>query len=132
MTSEDDEQDRIWNMLYQQLVDLFSQHGLENAFGEGDFWVVDDNYGWKRLTVCISDLAILTPSTVLIVQRILNDFPNWEIVLPLEGKARKEEWPPMGLTVRKHEIIDGLQREYLPPPYNRLEFPGSRPGTGYD
>jgi hypothetical protein len=38
----------------------------------------------------------------------------------------------MGVTVRRHEIIDGLLRKYLPEPFRFLKIPGSRPGTGYD
>jgi hypothetical protein len=38
----------------------------------------------------------------------------------------------MGNTIRRHEIIDGLQRQYLPTRFRNFEIPGSRPGTGYD
>jgi hypothetical protein len=38
----------------------------------------------------------------------------------------------MGLTIRRHEIIDGLQRQYFPPAYRHFQYPGSRPGTERD
>jgi hypothetical protein len=38
----------------------------------------------------------------------------------------------MGLTIRAHEIIDGLQRQYFPEPYRSFRYEGSRPGTEYD
>jgi hypothetical protein len=41
-------------------------------------------------------------------------------------------WPPMGVTIRSQEMIDGLQRQYLPPEFQDFKIPGSRPGTGYD
>lgn len=128
----DTEQANIWNGLYRKVVDLFSQYGVESAVGNGDFWVVEDNHGLKQIVVNPFNLALLKPEIVAELQRYLYAFPGWEIVIALDIPGKEDEWPSMGLIVRKHEIIDGLQREYLPPPYNRLEFPGSRPGTGYD
>jgi len=37
----------------------------------------------------------------------------------------------MGITIRKHEIIDGLRRDVLPPEFKNFKIPGSRPDTGY-
>ena len=106
--------------------------GVESAVGRGDFWVVDDNYGWRRHTVYIFNLALFTPSMVNAARKLLQGHPNWEIIFLVDVVGKEKEWPPMGVTIRKREIIDGLQREYLPAPYNQLEFSGSRPGTGYD
>lgn len=132
MASDDERQEKTWSTLYRWLVKLFSQYGREGATGNADFWVVDDNYGWKRNSVYIFNLELLTPSIVTAVRGFLIDFPDWTIALVVCVDGKENEWPEMGVTVRRHEIIDGLQREYLPSPYNQLEFPGSRPGTGYD
>ncbi|ETR76408.1 hypothetical protein X566_15845 [Afipia sp. P52-10] len=125
-------QERVWTLIYGKLVALFSQFGEEECTGAGDFWVVDDNYGWSRSTVFVNNLRLLTPWMVTTVQSFLEGVPDWTIVLVVAVDGEGERWPDMGVTIREHEIIDTLQREYLPPPYNRLEFPGSRPGTGYD
>lgn len=123
---------KIWETLYQRLVDLFTPYGLEDSSGYGDFWVVDENYGWKGNRVFINNLRLLTPSIVSTVHSFLEGVPDWTIVLVVNIYGEGENWPDMGVTIREHEIIDTLQREYLPPPYNKLVFPGSRPGTGYD
>lgn len=38
----------------------------------------------------------------------------------------------MGLIIRRDEIVDGLQRGYLPAEFQKVVFEGSRTGTGYD
>lgn len=132
MTTDDETRDRIWSDLYRRIVDLLGRYGKEDAIGDGDFWVVDDNYGWRRHTVNIFDLKMLRPHIVAALRRLLGDLPDWAIVLALDIPGTEGKWPPMGVTIRKHEIIDGLMRDYLPAPYRTLVIPGSRPGTGYD
>jgi hypothetical protein len=43
-----------------------------------------------------------------------------------------EDWPDMGLTIRAHEIVDGLQRSLFPKEFQNLRYEGSRPGTDRD
>ena len=126
------DQDRIWNRLYRSIRSLLRRHGVESATGAGEFWLVDDNYGWRRHTVNVFDLKILDPAIIAALRRLLDDLPGWEIVLAVDVPGKEVEWPLMGVTIRKHEIIDGLSRGHLPEPYRSMVIPGSRPGTGYD
>jgi hypothetical protein len=41
-------------------------------------------------------------------------------------------WPQMGLIVRSHEIIDGLQRQFFPAELKTIQYDGSRRGTDRD
>jgi hypothetical protein len=132
MTTEDEQRDRIWTDLYQRVLNLLQQYGKEDAFGNGDFLVVDDNYGWRRHTINAFNLKMLSPNIVAALRVLLDNLPDWEIVLALDVPGKEKIWPHMGLTIRKHEIIDGLMRNYLPEPYRTFVFPGSRPGTGFD
>ena len=132
MTKEDEVRDQIWTDLYKRVVAVLQQYGKEEPTGDGDFWVVDDNYGWRRQIVNIFDLKMLNPEIVANLRILLNDLPDWAIVLALDVPGTEGKWPPMGVTIRKHEIIDGLQREHLPPSFRSFVIPGSRPGTGYD
>lgn len=132
MTTEDETRDKNWDGLYRSIVGLLRQYGKEDAIGEGDFWVVDDNYGWRRHTVNIFNLEMLNPNIVVALRKLLDDLSDWEIVLALDVPGKEKTWPHMGLTIRKHEIIDGLRREFLPEPCRSMVIPKSRPGTGYD
>jgi hypothetical protein len=46
-----DEQGDVWNLLYDQIRSVLIQYGRENAFREGDYWVDDDNMGYRRILV---------------------------------------------------------------------------------
>jgi hypothetical protein len=124
--------DELWNSLYRQIVGVMVQYGKEDACGDGDFWVVDDDYGWRRHSVCIFNLDFFSPSIVGDLQQLLADIPDWAIVVVLDVPQSGKEWPFMGVTIRSKEIIDGLLRQYLPAQFRALVIPGSKPGTGYD
>ena len=124
--------DELWSNLYRRIVSVLTKYGKEDACGDGDFWVVDDDYGWRRHSVCIFNLDFFSPRIVGELQQLLADIQDWAIVLVLDVPQSGKEWPPMGVTIRSKEIIDGLLRQYLPAQFRALRIPGSRPGTGYD
>ena len=130
-TEEYTEQENAWGLLFDRIEDVLRQFGTEDHFGDADYLVVDDNYGWRRHTIEVRRLPMLRPAIVSAIQLLLSEFPDWEIIISVSVPGR-ESWPPMGLTVRKHEIIDGLQRSYLPAEFQQIKYSGSRPGTGYD
>lgn len=128
---QDDKQWKEWEALYAGIKAALAKWGTENHFGKADYLIVDDNYGWDRQKIEIHNLKMIDPSIVVALRQLLSEYPGWEIVIAVDIPG-KENWPPMGLTIRKHEIIDGLRREYLPKEYQSLRYFGSRPGTGYD
>jgi hypothetical protein len=132
MNTHDALQDQVWSDLYRRIAGLLRKYGKEEPTGDGDYWVVDDNYGWRRHTINFFTLKMLNPTIIAELRALLKDAAGWEIVVALDVPGKENEWPPMGVTIRNHEIIDGLRREYLPEPYRRLVIQGSRPGTGYD
>ena len=132
MATEEEIQDQIWNSLYRAIVDFLKLYGKEDACGDGDYWIVDDNYGWQRHTIDVFDLKMFDVVIVKGLRRLLQNIPNWDIVLVLDTPGVGKTMPPMGVTIRRNEIIDGLQRQYLPARFRDFKIPGSRPGTGYD
>jgi hypothetical protein len=124
--------DELWNSLYRRIVGVMTKYGKEDPCGRGDFWVVDDDYGWRRHSVCIFNLDFFSPSIIGELQQLLADIPDGAIVLVLDVPQSGQEWPFMGVTIRSKEIIDGLLRQYLPAQFRALVIPGSKPGTGYD
>ncbi len=126
-----DKQEADWEALYAKIKTLLALWGIENAFGKGDYLIVDDNYGWNHQQIEIHSLRMLKPLIIEQLHALLNNFPGWQIVIAVDVPG-KEHWPPMGVTIRDHEIIDGLRRDVLPPEFKDFKIPGSRPGTGYD
>lgn len=130
--SEETEQERTWDRLYREILDVLSRFGTEDPFGGADYLLVDDNYGWRQHTIEIHKLRMLDPALVKLLRPLLYELKDWEIVVAVDVPGTEYTWPRMGLIIRKNEIIDGLQRKYLPAEFQKIEFEGSRPGTGYD
>lgn len=129
---EEDEQGRTWNRLYGEIKAVLRRFGTENHFGEADYLLVDDNYGWQQHKIEIHKLHMLDPVVVKSLRPLLRQTPDWEIVIAVDIPGTEQTWPRMGVIIRDHEIIDGLQREYLPQEWRSVVYEGSRPGTGYD
>ena len=126
------EQERTWGILYAKILEVLHEFGTENQFGKGDYLVVTDNYGWPRHTVEIHKLHMLQPAIVNRLRDLLSEFAGWEIVVAVDIPGTENLWPRMGLTIRAHEIIDDLQRQYLPADTQNTQYEGSRAGTGLD
>jgi hypothetical protein len=132
VSAEDDQQGRDWEHLYESVIAVLRAYGHQEPTGQGDFWVLGDNYNdtWFRQIVFLNTLKLLDPTIVAELRQLLRDLPHWEIVIAIDIPGKEKEWPPMGLRIRRDEIIDSLIRALLPAPYNALVFPDSRPGTG--
>jgi hypothetical protein len=126
------EQERTWGILYAKILKILHEFGTENQFGKGDYLVAADNYGWPRHTIEIHKLHMLQPAIVNQLQALLREFAGWEIVVAVDVPGTENLWPRMGLTIRAHEIIDDLQRQYLPVETQHIQYEGSRVGTGSD
>ncbi len=132
MQLEDEEQVRTWEHFYKSVCDVLRRFGAENHFGEADYLVVDDNYGWRETHVEVHSLKMLAPDVIAQLRSLLAKDRTWQISVAVHVPGTKPNWPVMGLTIRAHEIIDGLQRQYFPEPYRSFQYDGARPGTEYD
>jgi hypothetical protein len=125
------EHDRVWDIVQQRMAAFLALHGRNDAFGNGSYYIVDDDFGSDFNKVEIHDLNMLKPNIILGLRSLLVDLPPWSITMAVGVASLDPKRPIMGLTIRKHEIIDGLDRRYLPPEFANLRYPDSRPGT-YD
>src|SRR5215203_3049113 len=122
MDTSEDEQQRTWEHLYGDITCVLTRFCNEDHFGKGDYLLVDDNYGWQRHTIEVHKLHMLRPEIVAQLRRLLNAFPDWEIVMAVDVPGTELAWPRMGLTVRKDEVVDDLNREFLPEEIKRFQF----------
>lgn len=123
-----------WDALYEVIASTLAPYGVESATTDsGDYWIVDRPYGYDQHNVNISNLRMLDPEIVYSLQGVLKEFPGWEIFITVYvPSSERDRWPDMGLIIREHEIIDGLQRQYFPPEYQSIQYEGSRVGTDKD
>jgi len=119
--SDEDQQGREWEALYEKVKVVLAHWGVEDIFGKGDYLIVDDNYGGRRQNIEIHTLKMLDPAIAAELQALLVDRTDWEIVMSVDIPG-KESWPPMGIVIRRNEIMDGLQRSYLPPEIQNIKF----------
>jgi hypothetical protein len=133
MASDDDAvQDREWHRLHDQITELLDRYGKKNAFGKGDYWLVDDNWGWKRHQLEFQNLDLFRAVVIKSLQSLLADFPEWDITVRVDVIGKEKMWPGMGLVISHDEIIDDLKREFLPPEFRTLLYDGARPPKKID
>lgn len=74
-----------WESCYQALRQALNGLGKESAFGEGDFWLVDDNHGQRDQKVCVTKSSFLNRQMIDTVQSVLRDgFSKWRMFVVLE------------------------------------------------
>lgn len=124
--------DETWTRFYERLRSVLRQYGSEDFERDADCWVEDEHWGLRQQKFYVHNLAMLRPAVVTAVQELLDEFPGWEVMVAVAVPGPGEAWPDMGMTIRRHEIIDGLQRQYFPEQFRSFRYEGSRPGTERD
>lgn len=100
-----------WSELYAALVGLLSKVGVENAFGEGDFWVVDEDWGEFDQKICIFNLFIINGSLLKSLESLLKSrFPSWKVYIQLELPGYGK---PEGVIVSAYEIQEHWDKREL-------------------
>jgi hypothetical protein len=133
--SDDDretEQERTWDLLYDRIRNELLRFGSEDFRQTADCWVDDDNMCTRQQKIYVRNLHLLNPVVIRALQNLLKDHADWEIMVAVSVPGTGENWPDMGLTIRAHEIVDGLQRSFFPKELQWLRYEGSRPGTDRD
>lgn len=96
--------DNEWVRLYKSLGATLAQFGCENAFGDGDYWLVDDDYGGRAQKVCVHKIEFLSASLIAAIQVVLGCFPTWYVVLQLELQINGRNVPPEGLIIHPDRV----------------------------
>ena len=93
-------------LLHADLRNVLGQHGREDALGNGDFWVVDDDYSTPQQKVRITRVSFLTRPVAREIQRVLRGYSlAWEVLLVLDmHDPRIGEADENGVTVHKASI----------------------------
>jgi hypothetical protein len=105
MDSQDERQGKEWDALYEELGVLLERYGKEDARGEGDFWIVDDNWGSVQHKVCVTRLAFLTQPLALDIQRLLQNYSlDWGVLLSLDKPGLRPDPNDVGVAVTKSNI----------------------------
>jgi hypothetical protein len=108
------DQERDWQILHDDITRVLDPFGRKNAFGKGDYWLVDDNYGPRRHRLEIQNLDLFQIDILRQLQGVLAAYPDWCITIQVAVPGKEKLWPGMGVIVYSDEIVDELQRDFLP------------------
>lgn len=131
----DHERVEVFERLRDRTYDLLKRFGQPHYLPiepHGDYSVHGDYAGYPEVVAFVSNLQMLRPSVITALQELIKDFPGWQITVTIAVPEHYDDWPRMGLYVRPHEIIDGLQRQYFPKELQNFKYEGARPGGAYD
>jgi hypothetical protein len=107
---------------------MLRQFGEEDDGTEHkDYFLLDDNLGLWQHKIETSNLEMVKPVVVKLLQTLLQGYPNWDIAIAVGSPEKENAWSAMGLTIRDDEIVDGLQRQYFPKEFQTIAYEGSRP-----
>ena len=140
-TMNRDEYDRLHNKQYavferlrkcvDKLLERFGRPDYLPGRRYGDYQVHGDYSEYPQVVVFVDNLKLPRAPAVNAVQQLLKDFPGWQIDLMVTVRGH-EDWPDMGISIRPHETVDDLQRQYFPQEFRDLAFVGARQGSAYD
>lgn len=114
----------------EKLLDEFGRPKYVPGAPAGDFAVHGDYSGRAQVVVFVNNLQMLRPAVVTALQDLVKEYPGWQIVMTVAVRGQIGKWPNMGIYIRPHEIIDGLQRQYFPREYQDIEYAGAARNGG--
>lgn len=87
------QQEHEWVLLYERVAGYLRSLGTESPIGEGDYWLLDENWGQHLIRVEVQNLNLLVPPVVKGLQRLLSDYPDWEIAMAVDVPGTETRWP---------------------------------------
>jgi hypothetical protein len=122
----DARQEAEWRVLHDRITETLGRFGKKDAFGKGDYWLLDDNWGTWRQEIEAQNLNLLQPHIVKLLQALLADYPDWEITVRVDVLGKENVWPGMGLVIHDDGIIDDLRREFLPEEFRNIVYESTK------
>jgi hypothetical protein len=120
--AEETAQERDWQTLHDAITVTLDRFGRKDAFGEGDYWLLDDNWGWRSHQLEFQNLELFKPHIVRALQDLLAPYPDWYITIRVAVPGKEESWPGMGLIIYSNEAVDELRRDFLPREFRDVVF----------
>jgi hypothetical protein len=122
MVEQETQQEREWEILYDRIDGVVRKFGSESHVRNGDYMLLDENWGLHQHKIEIQNLNMLKSDVIQSLRGLLADFPNWEILVSVDIPGTEMTWPRMGLIIRSDQVVDGLERQYLPAPYQHVTY----------
>jgi hypothetical protein len=83
--------DQRWTALYQELLELLERFGKDHPSGEGDFWLVDDDWGGQHHKICIANQKFWSDDVKYSIQNILKKkYNDWGVFVVYDDNSKRE------------------------------------------
>jgi hypothetical protein len=83
-----DVRDEEWSELYERLSATLAAQGREDSLGDGDYWLVDDDWGGHHHKICISNPNFYSAQVQCVLQDVLRGgFEHWGIYVVFEDQS---------------------------------------------
>lgn len=102
-----DAQDREWEFLYAALGEVLRRFGVDDPYGDGDYWINDDNWGDHSCKVEVARAGFLTPELIASVQVTLQGYPSWRVILQVNEPVGPAPTSTASFTVR-HDGVEAV------------------------
>ena len=121
-SAEEAKQERDWQTLHDAITATLDRFGRKDDCGRGDYWLVDDNWGRRSHQIEFQNLEMFKPHIIKALQDLLAPYPDWYIEIGVAVPEKYGIWPGMGLIIYSDEIVDQLQRDFLPAEFRDVIF----------
>jgi len=110
----DAKQDTEWRLLYAKLSALLESAGEPDPYGNGDYWLVDDNWGSRQHKLCVFRIEALTTTLIEEIQKRLKPFGReWELLVALDLQDKRYTGGPEGMVVTADRVRELWDRRLL-------------------
>jgi hypothetical protein len=101
-------------LAYEALISVLRKFGKNDPFGEGDFWLVDDNWGDWTQKLTVNNIGVLTREFVDQLKQVMVQFSAWRLMVTLEvALPCGKNVPPDGLIISGASIEEHWDKNAL-------------------
>ena len=119
---DNDAHELVWRRLFERVDAALSTFGQRGSHDGADYWMIDDDWGSNTVQVAFMNLGLLRADVLERLQAVLADEPAWRIPVQVCPDTEARNLPSMGVTIFAEEIIDDLQRDFLPERFRNVIF----------
>ena len=103
-----EDRDVRWQQLYGALLTRLKMFGVNNASGDGDYWLMDDDWGGRHQKIYVTKNGFWSPAVQAAIQDVLkNSFSDWGVfiefdlgdetprpgsIIYVDGEAQSRRW----------------------------------------
>jgi hypothetical protein len=91
---KNNDQADVFERLRNRVKDLMQRFGVPDSLSrDGDYAVHGDYNGHPQVVVFVGNLELLRPKIVDELQKVIREFPGWEIDVTVAIRGHYSDWP---------------------------------------